>query len=60
MSNKCKVISFGEINKYYFLIIVEVIIGIIISLIENETKSFSDEIKHPVINHIIYSISLCL
>ena len=56
----CNLISFGKINKYYILIPIGAIFYISLILVEKETKSFSEENKHPIVYTLIYSIGLSL
>ena len=60
MSKRCNLIGFGEINKYYLLIIVEVIIDISFIYIAKEAKTYTNGTSNLIIDHIIYSIGLCL
>ena len=60
MSERCGLISFGTINKYYFLIPAGAISYIFLVLIEKESKFFSEGKKHPIIYILIYSLGLTL
>ena len=60
MSRRCNLISFGKINKYYFLIPVGAIFYIFLIFIEGESIFFSEEYKHPIIYCLLYSLGLSL
>ena len=60
MAKCCKVISFGKINKKFFILM---IIGTIIYALLDHLKTilkFSDENKHPIIFTISFSLAKCL
>jgi len=59
MSFKC-FLSFGKINKYLWLIILALIFYACQTIIERESKFFGENMQHPVIYCINYSLSLCL
>ena len=56
---KCKLISLGQINKKFLLIIILVIFSLCSMLIRTKTKFFSDKQEHPIVYCLTYSLSLC-
>ena len=60
MTTKCNKLSFGELNRYYLLIILGAISYGSMGLFENESKFFSGKLKYPIIYVLEYSLSLCL
>ena len=60
MACKSKIISLGKTNKFLFLILVGSVLLTSLTIVENFTKFFADENKHPVIYSMTYSIGLSL
>ena len=60
MSCNKKIISLGKTNKFLFLILVGGVLSISLILVENFSKSFTEQKKHPVIYTFTYSIGLSL
>ena len=60
MACKSKIISLGKTNKFLFLILVGSILLTSLTIVENFTKFFALENKHPVIYSMTYSIGLSL
>ena len=60
MSCNNKIISVGKTNKFLFLILVGGVLSISLILVENFSKSFTEQKKHPVIYTFTYSIGLSL
>ena len=60
MTTKCNKLSFGELNRYYLLIILGAISYGSMGLLQNESKFFSGKLKCPFIYVLVYSLSLCL
>ena len=62
MTTKCNKLSFGELNRYYLLIILGAISYGSMGLLQNqnESKFFSGKLKYPIIYVLEYSLSLCL
>ena len=56
---KCKLISLGQINKKFLLIIVQVIVSLCNMLIKKKTNFFSKENDHPIVYCLTYSLGLC-
>ena len=57
---KCKLISFGTINKKFILIIIQVIVNLCSVLIRRKSSIFQDTNKHPIVYCTINSLGLCL
>ena len=60
MSFNCKIISLGKTNKFLFLILIGGVLFISLIFVENFSKSFTEQKKHPVIYTLTYSIGLSL
>ena len=60
MSCNKKIISLGKTNKFLFLILVAGVLFISLIFVENFSKSFTEQKKHPVIYTLTYSIGLSL
>ena len=58
MSKRCNIISFGKINKYYFLIMLSTISYICVNSLEKQSKIFLMKINiqlyYFLLIHLVY------
>ena len=57
---KCKLISFGAINKKFILIIFQIIVNLFSMLIKRKGKFFLEVNEHSIVYCTINSLGLCL
>ena len=60
MSQKCNIISFGKLDKYYLLIIFAALILLCDTYVEPHSKFFEEESPHKVECFLTYPLGLCL
>ena len=60
MAFKYKIITLGKTNKFLFLLLIGGVLFTSIIVVENCSKSFTEQKKHPVIYTLSYSIGLSL
>ena len=60
MSKKCNFITFGKMNRYMFLILVEGLSFYFLNLVRGESKFIGEKNLHPIVFNISYAFGSCL